>query len=337
LLVPAFNSTPADPAPTGVSRHSKLGIHGIWPDGILGFVQEAVDGGTRFSVVKAVDDLSYLATVKEISPDTITVARLTSPYEGAGMVTDPNTNLEWYAGVIMDVILNRIAAQPELAGTVDYWEPVNEPLGGGSTAESYARLARLMIYCMELAEAEDLKLALFSFSAGTPEWPDMVAIVETGVFARARTGGHILALHEGVFDDDPIDLWFGPEHTIPGAPEIPGTGSLCRRYRYWYYLLHQRDEVVPLFVSEFYAGGGYGSTADVDDIVARMAWYDELLQVDPYVLGFGPFTLGPSSQWSGQDYQFAYPALIDYMVAFAGKDWLFLPFVAGGQPLLPNF
>jgi hypothetical protein len=321
----------AGSAPAQFFRHSKLGIHGIWPDGIVGFVESTMAGGTRFSVVKAVDDLSYLRTVKELSPDTLTVSRLTSPHEGAGMVSDPNTNLEWYAGVIMDIIFDAIDQQPELADVVDYWEPINEPLGGGSPADAYERLAQLMIYCMDQAQARGLKLALFSFSAGTPEWVDMVAIVETGVFARAKAGGHILALHEGVFDDAPVDLWYGPEHTIPGAPEIPGTGSLCGRYRYWYYQMAERDEVVPLFISEFYAGGGYGDDAEIDEIVERMAWYDEQLQRDPYVLGFGPFTLGPTGQWTGQDYAFVYPALIDYMFTFSDKEWIFLPLVVDGE------
>ena len=139
-------------SPHRSSIHAKLGIHGIRPDGILGFVQNAVDGGTRFSVVKAVDDMSYLAAVKAASPDSITVGRFTHEHEGAGLVNDPQTDLEWYAAVIMSVILDKIDQQPELASVVDYWEPVNEPLGGGTSAAVYAQLARLMIRCMDIAD-----------------------------------------------------------------------------------------------------------------------------------------------------------------------------------------
>lgn len=330
LLASALALKPVEPRALRPPWHTKLGIHGIRPDGIVGFVQSAVDGGTSFSVVKAVDDLGYLATVKAISPDTITVARLTSEHEGAGLVHDPNTNLRWYAGVIMDVIFDKIDQQPELANVVDYWEPINEPLGGKDIPpEKYARLAQLMIYCMDLADDGDVPvhLALFSFSAGTPEWADMTAIVETGVFAQAKAGGHILALHEGVFGDDPIDTGF--PWRPPDAPiEITDAGALCGRYRLWYYLLERRNEVVPLFVSEFYAGGGYGNDADIDDIVQRMAWYDHLLRQDAYALGFGPFTLGPTSQWVNQNYEFAYPALIEYMIELADSDLVFLPIVA---------
>jgi hypothetical protein len=328
LLAYAVVAVPVASSPRTFTRHSKLGIHGIRPDDILGYVQSAVDGGTHFSVVKAVDDLSYLGAVKETSPDTITVARLTHQHEGAGLVNDPNTNLEWYAGVIMDVILNKIDNEPKLADVVDYWEPTNEPLGGGTPSETYARLAQLMIYCVDIAEQQGLKLALFSFNAGTPEWADMQAIVKTGVFARAKAGGHILATHEGVFGDDPIDQYF--PGLIPGAPSVPNAGALCGRYRFLYHLLRQRNEIVPLFVSEFYAGGGYGAGADLNDIVARMAWYDNLLRVDAYALGFAPFTLGPSSQWVNQDYGFAYPALVTYMIDVADDDYIFLPIMVGG-------
>jgi hypothetical protein len=336
LLAYAVIVMPVDSSPLSFSRHSKLGIHGIRPDGIIGFVRGAVDGGTHFSVVKAVDDLSYLATVKHISSDTITVARLTNEHEGASLVNDPATNLKWYAGVIMDVIFDKIAQEPELTDVVDYWEPINEPLGGGSPTDAYERLAQLMIYCMDLAEAKGLHLALFSFNAGTPEWADMTAVVETGAFARAKAGGHMLAVHEGVFGDAPVDLWYGPGNTIPGAPDIPGTGALCGRYRYWYHLLKQRDEVIPLFVSEFYAGGGYGNDADIDDIVERMAWYDNQLRSDAYALGFGPFTLGPTGQWAKQDYEFVYPALIEYMTEVANAHVVFLPLMASDRVTLHN-
>jgi len=234
--------------------------------------------------------------------------------------------------------LTRVQDDPSLRQAVDYWELTNEPLGGGLPADAYARLARLTIRCLDIAEANDLKLAIFGFSAGTPEWVDLVAIVETGVFARAKAGGHILALHEGVFGDAPIDKWWNahfvdgdgnpiaqdtgvtaPGGWIPGGPILDGAGALCLRYRFLYTLLQERDEVVPLFVSEFYAGGGY-DPADKTDVVARMQWYDGQISADDYVLGFGPFTLGPVPDWKHQDYEPFYEdedGLVAYMIARA--------------------
>jgi len=323
------------PLPPRVGERSKLAVHGIWQNHILEFAQTLADNQVPFQVVKAVDDLDWLKDVKGISPDTITVGRLTDARESADMVKDPGADLDWYATFLMEPILTRIQQNPSLEQAVDYWELTNEPLGGGTSPDSYARLATLTIKCMDIAEAHDLKLAIFGFSAGTPEWADLLAIVDTGVFARAKAGGHILALHEGVFGDDAIDKWWNvhnvdadgnptteetdvtaPGGWIPGAPVLDGAGALCLRYRFLYHLLQQRDEVVPLFISEFYAGGGY-DPANKTDVVARIRWYDDQISTDDYVLGFAPFTLGPTPGWERQDYGPFYEerdGLIAYMI-----------------------
>ncbi len=325
---PTPTPNPASPAPSltsppprPVDRESKLGVHGIWSNRILEFTQILADAGAPFTVVKAVDDLGWLKDVKRISPETVTVGRLTHEHEGAALVNDPAVDLDGYAAVLMAPILGKVQTDPSLRQAVDYWELTNEPLGGGAPPEAYARLAQLTIKCLDIAEANGLKLALFGFSAGTPEWVDLLAIVETGVFARAKAGGHILALHEGVFGDDPIDKWWNvhfvdqsgnpttegtgvtaPGGWIPGGPVLEGAGALSLRYRFVYRLLEERDQVVPLFVSEFYAGGGY-DPANKADVVARIRWYDSQLRADDYVLGFGPFTLGPVPEWKHQDYE----------------------------------
>lgn len=324
------------PLPPRIGEPSKLGVHGIWSNNILDFTQILVDNEVPFPIIKAVDDLGWLKEVRRVSPGTITVGRLTHAHEGAGLVKDPGTDLDQYAMVLMEPILTKIAGDSELRDAVDYWELTNEPLGGGTPPDAYARLAMLTIKCIDIAEANGLKLALFGFSAGTPEWADMVAIVETGVFARAKAGGHILALHEGVFGDDPIDKWWNVHNVgsdgnpttqqtgttarggwIPGGPVIESAGALCLRYRFFAALLEPRGEIVPVFVSEFYAGGSYHVTA-VADVVARMRWYDDQIESDAYLLGFAPFTLGPTGAWTGQNYEPAYASddgLIRYAIA----------------------
>ena len=343
--IPTPTSSPApatqplsSPLPPPAGNGSKLGVHGIWSNRILEFTQILADAGAPFRIVKAVDDFGWLKDVKRISPETITVGRLTHDHEGAGLVNDPGTDLDWYAAVLMEPILAKVQDDPALRQAVDYWEVTNEPLGGGVPADVYARLAQLTIKCLDIAEANGLKLAIFGFSAGTPEWADMLAIVETGVFARAKAGGHILALHEGVFGDGPIDKWWNvhfvdgdgnpiaedtgvtaPGGWIPGGPILEDAGALCLRYRFLYHLLEERDQVVPLFVSEFYASGGY-DPANKADVVARMQWYDGQITVDDYVLGFGPFTLGPVPDWKHQDYEPFYEGedgLVAYMIAQA--------------------
>ena len=333
--------TPPFPFPLPAGGRSKLGVHGIRSNRILDFAQALADAGAPFRIAKAVDDLGWLKDIKRISPETVTVGRLAHEHEAAGMVNDPATDLDWYAALLMQPILTKVQNDPSLRQAVDYWEVTNEPLGGGVPTEAYVRLAHLTIKCLDIAEANDLKLAIFSFSAGTPEWVDMVALVETGVFARAAAGGHILTVHEGVFGDDPIDKWWNthsvdgagnpttentgvaaPGGWLPGGPVLDGAGALCFRYRFLYSLLQERDQVVPLFVSEFYAGGGY-DPAHKADVVTRMLWYDGQLTMDDYVLGFAPFTLGPVAGWKEQDYEPFYEGwdgLVAYVMARAAAE-----------------
>ncbi len=298
-----------------IATGSKIGVHGIYSTNILEYAQALVDGGAHFPVVKAVDDLWWLGEIKAISPQTITIARLTHPWEACQDVEGADHDA--MADLIMGEIQAKLAAEPELWETADYWEVINEPDPPG--AGGYAALAQLMIECIERADAMGIKIAIFSLNAGTPEYDEMVAMVETGVFGHAKAGGHIYAIHEGVFGNDtPIDQWWGD--TIPGSPVVDGAGALCFRYRYVYDLLEQRDEVVPLFVSEFYAGGGYsGDDPEVQDIADRMIWYDAQAAEDYYMWAFMPFTLGPCPGWENQDYSFVYPSLVEHMVAIKDR------------------
>lgn len=294
-----------------IEQGSKIGIHSIRSNRVPQYAETLASGGATLPVIKAVDDMGWLAAAKAASPQSIVLARLTGPHEGCEGINNPAADLDQMARRLLDVILRKLEEDPELHDVVDYWEIVNEPDPPG--ARGYRRLAQLMVKCMEKAEEHDLKLALFSFNAGTPEWDEMVAIVETGVFARARQGGHILTLHEGVFGTDPVDKWWGDP--IPGAPYVEGAGPLCFRYRYLYHLLKERDEVVPLVISEFYAGGGREGEITPDEVVRRMRWYDEKAREDYWVWAFCPFTLGPVGQWMSHDYEFAYPALVEYMLS----------------------
>lgn len=298
-----------------VERGSKLGVHAIASGPTIPHLRQLLENGTRFPVIKAVDNLTLLAEVKALAPQVITVGRVTSAIEAAPNVM--GADLSQLADSLIQLILNKIAVSPELQGgrVVDYWEVVNEPAPPG--VAGYRRLAQLMILCMEKAERHGLKLGIFAFNAGTPEWAEMQAMVETGVFGRARQGGHILTLHEGVFYDWPIDQWWG--HQIPGSPVVEGAGALCFRYRYLYHLLKMRGEVIPLVVSEIrFNGADYPVSAD--EVVRRARWYDSEFAKDYYAWAFCPFTLGPTPGWEREDYAYAYPALVGYMISIKNRE-----------------
>lgn len=290
-----------------IREGSKIGVHSIRANNVVSFSAELKHRGTQFPVVKAVDDFGWLAEVKRADPDVITIGRYTSRHEGCGELDDRDCDVDALAARLLGVIEDK--AGGDIVENVDYWEIANEPDPPGP--DGYGRLAALMIACMEQAEAKGLKLALFGLNAGTPEWDEMKAMVETGVFARARQGGHILTLHEGTFDThDPQDYW--PD-TIPGSPTVDGAGPLHFRYRFLYHLLEERGEAIPLVVSEWYLGDE--QAADVDTIVDALTWYDSEASSDYYVWAFCPFTLGPTEGWSHTDYERVYLALVEHMVA----------------------
>ena len=99
---------------------------------------------------------------------------------------------------------------------------------------------------MDIAEANGYKLAILSYSYGVPEYDVMQALVESGLFARAKAGGHILSLHEYA---SPTNKWYGAP--IPGAEQRDDAGPLCTRHRFLYELLEERGQVIPLVITEF--------------------------------------------------------------------------------------
>jgi len=303
-----------------LKKGSKISVHAIWSNRVEYFAQQLVNEGTIFPTVKCVGDLEMLGRVKSISPNTIIIGRVCHPLEGVGynLLKSYEGNLRALAEQVMSYTIQAAKKYP----FVDYWEPTNESdfndevPGDGKGVEGYRLFALLHFHFMDIAEEEGFKIALFTFCAGTPEYDEMKAIVETGVFGRAKQGGHILAWHEGVFTkDDPIDKWY--PCTLPGAPEpCSDCGCLSLRYRWLYkFFLIPRNEVIPLFVSEFYEGN-----SPADKVVARMGWYDAEARKDYYHWGFAPFTIGPSPGWEGQDYEYAYPALIQYMISEKDKN-----------------
>lgn len=295
-----------------IARGSKIGVHAIYANQVRGFAEALAADGAQFPVVKAVDDLGWLPGIRAILPEVITIGRYTSRLEGCGGVEDPDCDIDAMADALLEVIKSR--ADVIALESVDYWEVVNEPDPPGP--EGYERLAALMIACMEKAETEGWRLALFGLNAGTPEWDEMQAMVRTGVFGRAKEGGHILTLHEGTFTSHDPRQWWGD--AIPGSPEVEGAGALNFRYRYLYHLLEERREVVPLVVSEWYCGDE--QSASTETIVDALTWYDDEASRDYYVWATCPFTLGPTSGWRHSDYERVYPALIRRMVDLKNRE-----------------
>ncbi|MEE9615393.1 MAG: hypothetical protein V3T90_00085 [Anaerolineae bacterium] len=259
-------------------------------------MQSVHDAGAHLALVKALDDFGYLRQVKQVSPETVTVAR----WNGRPAV-DANGDPAEKAADMLYGSEGHMERWKYEKDVVDYWEVLNENDPPG--IEGHVWLAQFFIAAMDIAEANGYKLALFSYSVGVPQWHEWEAIVETGVFARAKEGGHVLALHEYGWPTTD-SRWGEPTEDQPAYED---RGVLTGRYRYLYRdFLIPRDEVIPLAITE----SGFDPSmipTGWDDwkprYVENMIWYDTKLREDDYVIGATMFTIGPIGIWSDWDYE----------------------------------
>jgi hypothetical protein len=276
---------------------SKLGLHTLNPDGAVGFVQAVHDAGAYVALVKALDNFGYLRQVKEISPETVTVARC-GPAK-APQAVDPSGDPVQKATDMMNQHMPYWEYERDV---VDYWELLNE--NAPPTIAQHVWLAEFFIAAMDIAEVNGHKLAIFSYSTGVPQWHHWEAIVETGVFARAKAGEHALALHE--YDWPVADQrWGEPTEDLPPYED---RGVLSGRYRYLYRdFLIQRDEVIPLVITEAgldpVVGGPDLPQPWQERYVEEMIWYDTLMREDDYVVGAAMFSIGTFANWVRYDYE----------------------------------
>jgi len=275
---------------------SKLGLHTINSNKATKFVQDVHGGGAHVALVKALGEFGYLRDVKAISPETVTVAR----WNGRPAV-DPSGDPAQKAADMLYGSNGHMEHWKYEKDVVDYWEILNEndPL----SIEGHVWLAQFFIAAMDIAETNGYKLALFSYSVGVPQWHEWEAIVETGVFVRAKEGGHILALHE--YGWPTTDARWG--EATEDMPPYEDRGVWTGRYRYLYRdFLIPRDEVIPLAITE----SGFDPSiirTGWDDwkprYVENMIWYDTKLREDDYVIGATLFTIGPIGIWRDWDYE----------------------------------
>ncbi len=279
---------------------SKLGLHTLRPSSAVAFVQAVHDAGAYVALVKALDDFGYLRQVKSISPETVTVARC-GPAR-APQTVDPNGDPADRAADMMDQHMPHWGYESDV---VDYWEILNE--SKPPSLAGHVWLAQFFIATMDIAENNGYKLAIFSYSTGVPQWHEWEAIVETGVFARAKAGGHVLALHE--YDWPVSDQRWG--EATEDVPPYQDRGVLNCRYRYLYRdFLIPRDEAIPLVITEagldpvlMFAGNPNLPQPWQERYVEEMIWVDTKWREDDYVIGAAMFSLGTFDQWEDYDYE----------------------------------
>lgn len=302
--------------PSGELGPSKLGVHVVRNNhaNIMEFVRRA-----QPAVMKGVDDLGFLEEVKQVSPRTITIGRLSA--RDQTYVGEP----EETARDFVAYQLEQYKANPY----VDYWEGWNEPDPNLDRMDWYARFEAERV---RLLAQHGLKAAVGGFAAGVPEM-DEFELFLPAIKAAIEHGG-ILSLHE-YGAPDMMYLYGDP---LPGYPTYPDRGSLTFRYR-WFYrdILEPRGLVLPLVISEagidgiiggrpgpsgygwsdfseYWVAQGLGSTG-IEAFVNQLNWYDNGVREDGYVIGFTVFTAGGIAQWREYDINEILPDLANYVIS----------------------
>jgi len=317
-----------------VPRGSLLGIHSIVPGQTLPVVKQAVADGLPIPAVVILNDGGVCVDIQAASPTTWRICRYYNPEDDAlqdAVTWTPDQVQAWAQRQLAKILTNANDAQ--IAAT--HWFIChNEPDQNDPNARAYpagwAAMARAWMACIEVTERENVTrraqsrpliyLGIGGLSQGTPEWEEMQAMFDVGLFHLMAKHGHLWVVHEGAWTDQGIDTGYGD--TIPGAPATPNSGSACFRVEILYAnLLRPAGIKLPLLIGEWYGGGRYTNPAS--DQVARMAWYDGLAANIPEMVGFCPFTSnpGPGGGWKDADYTSVYlsPELAAYRRSVATR------------------
>jgi len=276
---------------------TKIGLHVIRPNQ----ARQILEQGDRLAFVLSVENAGLLLEARALDPLLPTLWRLFTPEWDAcqdihlwsfSQVAERATTIVDYAASRWNGL------SPQERAAIDYVVLLNEADPEGVIGWAiYGNLCRQIC---EQAQAAGLRVALPAFNAGTPEYLELLGWLSSKVVEAIDAGGHALVVHEGLNPWSPLPLAFDTR-PIPGAPYLPlGAGSEPWRYRYLYDHLFRGGLPLPrLFVTEFYAGGGYDHPQDA---LLRWQVYDHHVRQDPFLVGFAPFTADPDEAWANQDY-----------------------------------
>jgi hypothetical protein len=271
------------------------------------------------AVMKSVDDLGFLAEVKEASPRTLTVGRIS--IESQDYSGDPEQAARRFVAQHLDVY--------RLNPAVDYWEGWNEPDPNMANMIWYSRFEQERVRQMA---SHGFRCAIGSFATGVPELDEFELFLPA--IQVAMEHGGILSLHE-YGAPDMFYLYGSP---LPGYPAYPDRGSLTFRYR-WYYreILEPADMLIPLVITEagidgiignrpgpggfgwqdfqsYWVQRGFGEDGP-QSFINQLAWYDAGVRQDGYVIGFTIFTAGGFGYWEKYDINPILPNLTNYAIS----------------------
>lgn len=287
-----------------IETGSKLASHAIGEGGTFDILQYCVSRGVTVPVVKVLAptpaQLPAVANLKELSPDTLFIARLMR-VPGSGVdIEGPQFTMDPQA--YMNLFLPSMFQYPEYG----YWELWNEQDQPGEAG--HVQMAEFACACMDIAAANGIKLALMSYSTGVPEIEEWAAILsQTDFFEKAIEGGHILSLHAYGRTTDHLSLEY----------------HLLRHRRLYDEILIPAGLVVPYVLTEYSINEndhGVGITDwTTEELIAEYANYDQLLAQEYYSLGACIYTFGIGG-WEHYNHNEIWGDVAEYIVSVKDRE-----------------
>ena len=323
--------TPPDPEPTPTTGHAKLGPHVLRnAEKLTTYLQSGI------RVAKFVDAFGPATFAPD---DTLVVGRVFNGDFDAQHQYKNGLSAEAAAAQFIDAQLAQYNYNPHII----YWEGHNEPVW--NTLEEMAWYSDFEIARMEMMKDLGLRCVIGNFSTGSPPlelWPGFVRACHVG-----RTYKAILGLHEY---STPWMWWMTGSYQIDPTEDQGDEGWTTLRYRkvYRQFLEPAGLGNFPLIITEcgldplvsprpIDAPGGTwkqlcGWWSDHDNepdcaqyYMDQLAWYDQELQQDDYVIGATIFTWGSFDRpWS--DFDVAGTPVADKLIDYARANPA-LPFI----------
>lgn len=243
------------------------------------FLRACAAADRPVALIKVFGDGYSAKLAKESDPRTVTIWRKPVKLGGgdSDRMDNPPGDWNWDESATADLARRWMQAMyPEWETQreyIDYFEIMNEP--NPATITQTQRAADFVMEAMKDADRQDppYKLAIWSFSSGTPEPWQMEIIAPTLRYAAQH--GHILSVHDGSVNE---------ERRLFRQAFKDGTAL---RYRMFQPLLGA--DMPRVAVTEAYQPGGYHDPDWYD-----WQWYLTEMAKDD-VIGVAWFTLGPYS------------------------------------------
>lgn len=262
---------------------SKISIHA---GGLSTAVTDIIKHG-RPRLVKLLDALGSTATtVKQLDPGVFVIGRIYLSQQPTNL--PPHKQAEWWWGQTNSTILS----SPD----VDAWEGYNEPNVGGDSAMKW--YTEFEIARVKILANHGLRAVIGCFATGTPDVTNskLMNLFNPAIDAANAHNG-VLGVHE-----------YSSPYMWSCYSNVTHDGWLTLRYRKWYnQFLIPQNRTIPLAITEtgidavgtmcggpsfggyrtacsWWKGQGYTQSCE-QTYINQMAWYDERLRQDSYVIG----------------------------------------------------